>query len=100
MTDQPQKSHYRVRYGKDFLKDLKSIIKSGNKTIKKRVDKILEELKEDPHTKRPKVDIKLISTREEGVYRVRIGKYRLVYEIDEDAKIIAVTMLFIRGRGY
>jgi len=46
------------------------------------------------------MDIKLISPKKESIYRVRLGKYRLVYEIDETNKTISLTMFFIRGKGY
>ena len=82
------------------MKDLKRIIRSGDKRIKSRVIAIIEELKHEPHIRRPKADIKLISRREEGIYRVRVGKYRMVYQIDESEKIVSVTMIFTRGRGY
>ena len=65
-----------------------------------RVEEIIEELKRDPHNKRPRVDIKLISSKKEGVYRVRIGRYRMVYQVDEENMIIYITMIFHRERGY
>ena len=61
---------------------------------------IVLELKSDPHRKRPKVDLKLISSKSEGIYRVRLGKYRLIYQIEEKEKKIIITMIFPRGRGY
>lgn len=65
-----------------------------------KVKHIFSELKDDPHIKRPKVDIKLISSREEAIYRIRIGDYRIIYEIDEENKRIMVTKIFIREKGY
>lgn len=87
-------------YSKRFAKGLKEIIKSGKPELRDRVKQVFSFLKEDPHTKRPNVDIKLISSREEGVYRVRIGDYRLTYEVDEKRKLIMVTKIFPRGKGY
>ena len=87
---------YSIIYGKDFLRDLKRIIKSGDKKVKEKVENIIEKLKIEPHKKRSGVDIKLISPRKEAVYRVRIGKYRMVYQIDEDAKKIYITMIFLK----
>ena len=46
------------------------------------------------------MDLKLISSKKESIYRVRLEKYRLVYEIDETNKTIILTMFFIRGKGY
>jgi addiction module RelE/StbE family toxin len=100
LTNSSKSNVYLIIYGKDFLKDLKGIIKGGNKSIKNKVKETVEELKSDPHKKRPRVDLKLISTKSEAVYRVRLGKYRLVYEIDEKEKKINITMIFPRGRGY
>ena len=60
----------------------------------------MDELKIEPHKKRPKMDIKLISTKKESIYRIRLGKYRVLYEIDETNKTVILTMFFIRGKGY
>ena len=98
--DEISEANYRVIYGGPFIKDLKKIIRGGDKKITKRVKDIVEELKKDPHHNRPKVDLKLISSREEAVYRIRLGKYRMVYEIDGSQKIVSLTMIFPRGRGY
>ena len=100
MTDKDTLQHYQIVYGKEFLKDLKRIIKGGNKSIKDNVKNTIQELETEPYKKRPGVDIKLISKREDSTYRVRLGKYRMVYVIDEDEKKIIITMLFIRGQGY
>ena len=100
MTGDGAPQQYQVVYGKDFLKDLKRIIKGGNKSIKSNVQNVIQELKSDPHKKRPGLDIKLISKRKDSTYRIRLGKYRMVYEIDENEKKIYITMLFIREHGY
>ena len=100
MANKSPLKKYQIIYGKDFLKDLKNIIKGGNKKIKNQVNEIIIELKSDPHRKRPKVDLKLISTKSEAVYRVRLGKYRIIYQIDEKERRIYITMIFPRGRGY
>ena len=100
MTIKDASYQYQIIHGKDFLKDLKKIMKGGDKSIKSKVKKTILELISEPHKKRSGLDIKLISKREEGVYRVRLGKYRMVYEIDEDEKKIYITMLFLRGHGY
>ena len=100
MANKSPSNNYQIIYGKDFLSDLKNIIKGGNKRIKNKVNEIVLELKSDPHRKRPKVDLKLISSKSEAIYRVRLGKYRLIYQIEEKEKKIYITMIFPRGRGY
>ena len=93
-------SIYTIIQGKDFLKDVKKILKSGDKTVLSDLQKTIDQLKIEPHKKRPKMDIKLISTIKESTYRARLGKYRLVYKIDENNKKVILTMFFIRGKGY
>ena len=92
--------NFKILQGKDFLRDVKKILKSGDKSLLSDIQRVIDELIIDPHKKRPKMDIKLISPKKEAVYRVRLGKYRLVYEIDEQNITIILTMFFIRGKGY
>ena len=47
-------SNYRILQGKDFLKDVKKIQKSGDKSLISDIQKVIDELKIDPHKKRPK----------------------------------------------
>jgi len=91
---------YKIIQGKDFLKEVKKILKGGDKSLVSDIQRVIDELKSNPHKKRPKLDIKLISPKKESIYRVRLGKYRLVYEIDESNKSVILTMFFTRGKGY
>ena len=100
MKSNKKASSYKIIQGKDFLRDVKKILKSGDESVLSDVQEVIDELKINPHKKRPKMDIKLISPKKESTYRVRLGKHRLVYEIDESNKTIYLTMFFIRGKGY
>ena len=91
---------YQLLISKKFAKGLKDIIKSGKPEMRERVKKIFVELKGEHHTKRSGVDIKLISSKEESIYRIRIGEYRIIYEIDEKMKTIMFTKIFQREKGY
>ena len=93
-------SGYEVRLDKDFVKELKNLIKAGNKQLKDRVKEVISELEKNPHMKRPQLDVKLTSTRKLSIYRVRIGKFRILYQIDEENSIVYVTTIFRRERGY
>ncbi len=100
MKSNKKSSNYKVIQGRGFLRDVKKILKSGEKSVLLDIQEVIDELKINPHKKQPKLDIKLISPKKESTYRVRLGKYRLVYEIDESNKAISLTMFFIRGKGY
>jgi addiction module RelE/StbE family toxin len=93
-------SNYKIFQGKDFLKDVKKVLKSGDKSLLSDIQRVIDELKINPHKKRPKMDIRLISPKKESIYRIRLGKYRLIYKIDETNKTIILTMFFIRGKEY
>ncbi|MEA2055767.1 MAG: type II toxin-antitoxin system RelE/ParE family toxin [Candidatus Thermoplasmatota archaeon] len=93
-------STYKIIQGRDFLRDVKRILRSGDKSILLDIQETIDELKINPHKKRPKMDIKLILPKKESTYRVRLGEHRLVYEIDESNKTISLTMFFIRRKGY
>ena len=51
MTVKNTSQQYQVVYGRDFLKDLKRIMKGGDKSIKAKVKKAIVELKSNPHKK-------------------------------------------------
>jgi 2C-methyl-D-erythritol 2,4-cyclodiphosphate synthase len=62
-------STYKIIQGRDFLRDVKKILKSRDKSVLLDIQEIIDELKINPHKKRPKMDIKLISPKRESTYR-------------------------------
>jgi len=68
-------------------KDLRSLPKS----VIARVLMWIERLKDDPL---PRQAIKLADT--EQLYRLRVGDYRIVYEVDSQAR--QVTICYVRHR--
>lgn len=36
----------------------------------------------------------------DGLYRIRVGEYRVVYEIDDAARVVTVTRVRLRARAY
>ena len=58
----------------------------------------ISELKINPYRPRPMVDaIKLKDNKAPPMYRLRVGRHRLEYFIDEDEKMITVTNAFHRS---
>jgi len=64
-------------------------------TTRKRVIKALEELAQDP---RPPGARKMKG--EETSWRVRVGSFRIVYRVDDDARTVLVTMIAHRREAY
>ncbi len=64
------------------------------------VEKILahlEELKIDPYRPRPKADIVPVGGSE-TLYRLRVGKLRVEYEVCTDENIIKIVKIFQKKR--
>lgn len=87
---------YEVRLHPAAVKALSSLPPAD----RRRVKAALKKLADDPTTKRSGVDIKrLKGTRgREDLFRLRIGKYRAIYAVEDHT--VLVTDLFERGRGY
>jgi mRNA interferase RelE/StbE len=79
---------YSIIFKPSVEKDLRPLPKK----IVERVFERIEQMRSDPH---PRQAIKLSATG--GLYRIRIGDYRIVYEVDSNAKLI--TIHYIRHRN-
>jgi len=68
--------------------------------LRERIKSALRKLGDDPYQPRAGVDIiRLIGTKgRQDLYRLRVGDYRAIYAIEN--KVIYVTDLFHRGKGY
>ncbi len=78
---------YRVVIKSSVEKDLRSLPRS----MVERVDKWFEVLQDDPF---PNQAVKLVGPKHR--YRIRVGSYRIVYEVDKDLK--QVTIHYVRHR--
>jgi len=82
---------YRIEYTKTALKDLKKVARADLERI---IAKI-ESLADDP---RPHGVRKL--SGEDDLYRVRVGDYRIIYAIDDSARIATIARVRQRGEAY
>lgn len=72
---------YKVEFKRSALKDIEKL----DKSIISQIFQKIESLALNP---RPTQSLKLKGT--ENSYRLRIGKYRVVYQIDDRAKVVVV----------
>lgn len=84
---------YKIRLSKRITKFLSKLDKN---TATRILDKI-ELLKVDPY-RLP--GIKQLTGELEGLYRLRIGNYRAIYEINEKGHIVIVLVVGPRGDIY
>ena len=81
---------YKIRVKKSAEKD----ILSYDKQIRKRLLKTIYKLKQNPYLKSKKLSVS------ENLYRVRVGNYRIVYEIIKKDSIIMIYKVGHRKNVY
>jgi len=82
---------YKLRIKPAFEKDLRKLPKAI-------VQRVLQRLEDLPGNPFPHQHIKLSGT--ERLYRIRLGDYRIVYEVDEEALEITVHSIGQRQDAY
>jgi mRNA interferase RelE/StbE len=82
---------YRIEFKASAAKALKKIRKSDQRRIANRIDRLSENLP-DPATTKMKGD--------NPFHRIRVGDYRIIYEIHEDILLIVVLKIGHRKEVY
>ena len=82
---------YRIEFSSSAAKEFREL--TGE--LKKRVGVVVDKLSENP---RPTGVRKLAVS--EKLYRVRVGDYRIVYEINDGASAIRITRIRHRKEAY
>lgn len=82
---------YKLTYHKDALK----FLAKQEMSVQQRMAKGLTGLLAIP----PRGDIKLMKGHH-GVYRLRVGSYRILFEIDHTEKIVYIQAIDSRGGIY
>jgi mRNA interferase RelE/StbE len=82
---------YRIEFKKSAAKALKKIPKSDQRQIRDRIDSLSENLP-DPATTKMKGD--------NPFHRIRVGHYRIIYEVHEYILVIMVLRIGHRKDVY
>ena len=82
---------YRIEFKRSAAKALKKIPKSDQRRIRDRIDDLSENLP-DPATTKMKGD--------NPFHRIRVGDYRIIYEIHGDILVIMVLKIGHRKEVY
>lgn len=82
---------YKIQIKPSAQKELAKVPQPQRGRIAKRIDRLAA----DP---RPK-DSKKLST-EQSLYRVRVGDYRVIYQIEDDKLLVLVVRIGSRGDVY
>ena len=80
---------YRARFLRTFLKEEKKL----DTDMKERVIKAIEEILDEPYSGlNLKGDLK-------EYWKKRVGKYRIIYKVDESEKIVVLDFLFSKRKA-
>ncbi len=67
-----------------------------DRELRKRIIDKIDKLKENPISH----DSKFVAGFKEKLYRIRIGDYRVLYEVDHEGKIIGIVKIDNRSKVY
>lgn len=81
----------RIQYEKSAIKYLKSLQKSQRNLILEAIEKLTHKPAEG--------DIKKMSGYKDDRYRLRVGKYRVIYKYIADTEIEILMVMDIGSRG-
>ena len=81
-----------------FKKQVKKFIEKQDKSLKSRFKKAFLNLMENPYPSNRILNIKKLQGSEE--YRLRIGKYRFIYQVKENVLVVVMEKADSRGDIY
>lgn len=93
MTTLSDSSVYSVEWSKKAISYLQRL----DTTTKKRIILHVDWLAENPQSST--LDIKPLSGHP-GIYHLRVGKYRVIFSIEEEIKLLSISMIMPRGEVY
>ena len=76
--------HYRIIYSKDFQKIFKKLDRSVQELVASYIKHNIE------NTIDPRIHGKTLPGNKKGLWRYRIGNYRLIVEIQDDQLIVLI----------
>jgi mRNA interferase RelE/StbE len=86
---------WSVEFSKSALKALERL----DKTVSPRILGYLESLAEAENPLRHK-DVRSLEGKLKAFYRLRVGEYRVIFELDVENRRIGVLAIVPRGRAY
>jgi len=90
----PEKN-WKVELSKEAIKDLKKLDKNVSSRLLNNLNKL--EISENPLSLK---DVRPLVGKLKGFYRLRVGEYRIIFEIDRPNKRIGIHIIVPRGNAY
>jgi len=86
---------WRVELSKDAIKYLKKLDKKTSQRILSSLEKL--ELTENPLIHK---DVRSLTGKLQGFHRIRVGEFRLIFELERKNKRIGVYVIVSRSGAY
>lgn len=80
-----------------LTKPSEKIYEKTDKETKKRLNNCFEELEKDPLYG---INIKPLTGKLKGLYRYRVGDWRVIYRIFRETKVVEIIAILPRGNAY
>ena len=80
----------------EFSSHAGKFLKKSDKQLSERIIERIEKLAEDPFP----TDIKRVVNRKEKIFRIRLGDYRIQYQVIYDKNLLFVSDIDKRPRAY
>ncbi len=97
-TGSAELANYQVFIAEEYDKQIKKFSSKDRAFIEKKMTEyVIPQLKKEPHFG---LNIKKLKNYEPPTWRYRIGKYRVFYEIDADAKEVDILTISPRKDSY
>ncbi|MBL7084382.1 MAG: type II toxin-antitoxin system RelE/ParE family toxin [Candidatus Aminicenantes bacterium] len=90
----PEKN-WKVELSKEAIKDLINLDKNVSSRLVNKLNKL--EISENPLSLK---DVRPLVGKLKGFYRLRVGEYRIIFELDRHNKRIGIHIIVLRGNAY
>ena len=91
-------TNYKVFIAEEYDKQLKKISKNDRALVERKMKEyVIPQLKSEPHFGS---NIKKLKNYESPIWRYRIGKHRIFYEIDDTSKEVNILTISPRKDAY
>lgn len=84
-------------YNVELSRDAKRFFERAAATLQRRLDKCFDQLKTNP---RDAASAKPLGGNLKGIYRYRVGDYRVIYRVDDEHQLVFVLKIAHRSAAY
>ena len=85
-----------MAFSAEYSKQAKKVLRDADRILAKRLLTKVGELQENPFP----ADVKRVEGYAEKIFRVRVGDYRILYEVDHQNNVVGIIKIDKRSQVY